>query len=281
MDTHHNYDHKRCTMCSLRESARRIFRISIMLIAGAFLTQTGSRFLVDVQAQGRNSKKTDLQSRYAVHPEVDRLRRRLGQRFQEPGREIAVLNGTLTIGADRLPIQIARLQDEQGENVAISLAGGQLDFAWTGPTGPLARGAAVTDASRALIERIVFDSADQFIQGQVRGDTYRTIARRVRAGSYKDGSNYAGPLWDLVRVEEPKSGKNFKPLSAWRLYYINCSTGLIDKVVSAEPGDIVIAEFGGWTAFDGELEPTQIQWSRNGQVVMRLTVESVARAPKQ
>ena len=88
---------------------------------------------------------------------------------------------------------------------------------------------------RNSVEQLIFDSPDQFILAQLRGAAYYTVARNVR--NDVDGSDsYSGPLWDLIRVEEPRTDERAQPLSSSRLYYINIKTGLIDKIVSEYDG---------------------------------------------
>ena len=72
-----------------------------------------------------------------------------------------------------------------------------------------------------------------------------------------------------IRIEM----NNRKPESSWRLYYINATTGLIDKIVSEIGGERTEANLTGWTTSGGETLPSQINWSRNGQMIMefRLT----------
>lgn len=95
----------------------------------------------------------------------------------------------------------------------------------------------------------------RFVLAQLRGASYYTEARNVRPEEAGGSDSYTGPVWDLVRVGEPKRGAQAKPQSPWRLYYINTSTGLIDKIVSEEQGETITAEISGWTNQNGELAP--------------------------
>jgi hypothetical protein len=85
----------------------------------------------------------------------------------------------------------------------------------------------------------------------------------------------------LVRVAEPSRLTQNRPQSLWRLYYINSSTGLIDKVVSQEQGKTITAEFSAWTDIGGEIVPTHITWKLDNQAMMDLVVTSIAINPKQ
>jgi hypothetical protein len=128
-----------------------------------------------------------------------------------------------------------------------------------------------TAAERELIERLVADSPDQFVLAQLRGASYSTIASNVRAGNSSDG--YQGPLWEIVRVDEPHHDPAGNSESAWRLYYLNQRTGLIDRVVSQSHGETIEAQFLDWTNYNDELVPARITWTRGGRTIMefRLT----------
>jgi hypothetical protein len=116
------------------------------------------------------------------------------------------------------------------------------------------------------------DSPDQFIFAQLRGASYYVVARDVMPEEARGDENYNGPVWDVVRVAEPDSAVNVKGHSPWHLYYINSSSGLIDRVISTDQGVQVNAELSAWVNVGGEMIPTRITWSRNQQVVMELNV---------
>lgn len=92
------------------------------------------------------------------------------------------------------------------------------------------------------------------------------------------GEDYGGPIWDVIRVDDPEPDEQKRPLSAWRLYYINRTTGLIDKVVSEVFGERVKAQFSDWTERNGEKFPASITWSRGGQNLMTFNLINVSAA---
>jgi hypothetical protein len=229
-----------------------------------------------IQVQALNP----LHATLALEPEADKLRRRLGRRFLAPGREVSDLVGTLTVDADRQPVRVIRSQGERGERVVITLGGGQPALVWTDDGGALSGISRATGNTRALVERLALDSPDQFIYAQLRGAAYYTVASQVRPSEAGGGSNYAGPVWDLVRVGEPPNYTANAPLSSWRQYYLNSATGLIEKIVSQENGQTVSAEVSGWVEHAGETIPTQIVWKKDGRVVMELTVNNAGFGPR-
>lgn len=232
------------------------------------------------QSSGKSGR--DLHSRLSLQPEADKFRRRVGQRFTEPGREHASLVGTLTIGAQQFQVRIDRSQEDDGEQVQVSLSGGGGSLTWNGKDGARSAGRDAAGAERSLIEKIALDSPDQFILAQLRGASYFLAARQAIPPGAVPGDDYDGPVWDVVRVAEPSfSPRPNQPVSLGRLYHINCVTGLIDKVVSQEQGEIIEAYLTNWADAGGELTPTRVKWMRDGQILMELIVTSASNGPKQ
>src|SRR2546423_1840172 len=228
----------------------------------------------------------DLSSRLARQPEAFRQSRLLGKRFLSARGEQSVLIGTLTIGQQQQALQVTRHQDATGERVDITVANGTVVsgpslLTWNVADGARSSSSPATGAERALIERIVLDSPDQFVLAQLRGASYYTIARQVRPEEAGSADNYTGPVWDIVRVGEPASSGQSSPQSSWRLYYINSKTGLIEKVISEEQGEQIIAEFSNWVDQSGEKIPTSIVWKRQGQVVMRFDLTGFSHLAQQ
>jgi hypothetical protein len=122
------------------------------------------------------------------------------------------------------------------------------------------------EINRVLIERLVFDSPDQFVLAQLRGASYYTVARNVRPPEASDG--YSGPLWNIVRVNDPEPDEAKRARSRWRLYYINTKTGLIERIVSNSDGQQVTATLA-WAEVQGEKIPVRITWKRQGETIMQ------------
>jgi hypothetical protein len=231
--------------------------------------------------QGNSTlQQGSMHARLSFQPEANRVRRRLGQRFLVPGHERATIVGTLTLGAQQYPVRILRTQNDDGERVDIALDGGPTLLSWSATEGARSGSSVATGSERVLIERLVLDSPDQFIQAQLRGASYYTVARNAMPAEAKASDDYSGPVWDLVRVGEPSSYSSNRPVSLSRLYYINSSTGLIDKIAYEEKGETVTAEVSDWISQAGETEPTRIIWKTNNQVLMQLTVNNIAHAAK-
>ncbi|MBS1792147.1 MAG: hypothetical protein JST85_30855 [Acidobacteria bacterium] len=222
-----------------------------------------------------------LNGKLALQPEADKQRRRLGQRFLFPGREISMLNGTLLTGDERYAVQIVRIQDDDDERLTIALSGQQEAITWSGLGGAKSNNNPANGNLRTIIERLALDSPDQFILAQLRGSAYFTVARAVRPAEAGDSNHYDGMVWDLVRISEPTANGQNKPQSMWRLFYINTSTGLIDRIVSQEQGATVTAELSNWVNQSGEIVPTRIIWKSNSQPLMDLSIANISHNQKQ
>lgn len=233
-----------------------------------------------LRVQGLGNASGKLQSRLSFQPEANKLRRRLGQRFTKPGSERTTLVGTLTVGAQQLPVRIVRTQNDDGEQVEIALGGGPASLSWSAVEGAKSGARLAIGIERQLIERLALDSPDQFVLAQLRGASYYTIAQSVRPSEAGDSESYTGPIWDLIRIAEPQTRTENKPESEWRIYYINNSTGLIDRIIYQEQGETTTVELLGWASHGGEITPSSIRWTRAGSVVMDLSFNNVGHGAK-
>lgn len=233
------------------------------------------------QQQSGVQRPSRLRSRLSQQLDADRLRRRLGDRFLIAGREQTLLTGMLTVGTSVRPVRIVRTQQDDGEQVEISIGNGPANLTWNPTDGAREDGGPAAGSDRALIERVVLDSPDQFVLAQLRRASYRLLARNVVPDGIKDLENYLGPAWDVFNVGEPDSPAGSQALSPARVYYINVSTGLIDKVVSKEAGETIVATLSGWSDQNGERLPTHVQWRLNDQVVMELSVNAASYGPQK
>jgi hypothetical protein len=224
-------------------------------------------------------ERISLRTRLSLQPEADRLRRTLGKRFLAPGYERANTAGTLSVGAKQYQVRIVRTQTDDGEVVEIVLGGEPALLTWSWIEGAKSGARLANGVERSLIERVTLDSPDQFIQAQLRMASYYTIARNVMPPEANGGDEYNGPVWDVVRITEPKGEGGGRPLGPIRHYFLNSSTGLPEKVVSDEQGQTIVAELSGWINQGGELLPTRIVWSRDKQIIMELTVKGFFAGP--
>ena len=203
----------------------------------------------------------------SLQPEAASVNRRLRNRFKLSGQAESTFSGTLSVSANQQPVTIIRRQTEGGERVEVLLAGRRLT--WANAEGIKAVAGTVTEPERQLVERLIFDSPDQFVLAQLRGASYYTVTRYLRPNDA--GENYSGPLWRLVRVSEPAGIDDVTPKSRWRLYYINETTELIDRVACEVDGQTIEAGIQ-WIESNGEQIPSRIKWTRSGEKLMELEI---------
>jgi hypothetical protein len=207
-----------------------------------------------------------------LRPEAFSVSRQLGNRFRPSSRAVSTFVGSLTIGKGEQPVRIVRRQTETGETVELQI--GENGLRWSEREGIGAGSGVPTDTERLLAERLIQDSPDQFVLAQLRGASYFTVARNVRPA--EAGDDYSGPLWNLVRVDEPQQDESLRPQSTWRIYYINVQTGLPDRVEYQLNGRDILAEMVEWTEQNGEKTPSHMRWSSDGQIVMEYRGMSVS-----
>jgi hypothetical protein len=208
----------------------------------------------------------------ALQPEALKLSRRLGRRFIGPQLSTTTMDGTLRTESGMQAIRMTRRQTDRGERIEIQIGAVPSALTWDQDEGTKSGGATASDSERTAIERLVLDSVDQFVGAQFRGASYYTVGHNVRPAAAGDSDNYDGPLWDVIRVHEPNRDAEKTPQSPWHLYYINSTTGLIDKVVSDFRGEKIETTFTRWTAQGGEKFPSLITWRRQGQLIMEFAV---------
>ena len=243
-----------------------------LLVAGARRTTDKPSLIAQTTTTAQTTRG---RRNLSLQPEALKLARQLGARFLAGKNATSVLAGTLTIGSETRTMQMIRKRSEDGESVELSVAGSPV-LSWDAKHGPLAADQQATGSARQLIERFVFDSPDQFVLMQIRGASYYTVARSVRPLDAADG--YEGPLWTIVRVDDPERDEAKKATSGWRLYYINTATGLIDRIESEVEGRRIVAEFSSWTEQNGEKVPAQIVWTRDGQILMRYNLMTFSQS---
>ena len=246
--------------------------LGITAAANALLSTRAApeRVTLESTAQERTGKRGSRN--LSLQPEALRVARQLGQRFRATSRETSVTAGTLTVSGSAQALMLTRRQTATGEQVELLV--GSRKLTWSEQEGTKAATGLVGDTERLLVERVTLDSPDQFVLAQLRGASYFTIALNVRPTDAND--SYSGPLWDLVRVTEPQEKENVRPLSSWRIYYVNVQTSLPDRLEYKFNGQPITVEFLEWTKEGEERTPSYVKWSSNGQTLMEVRLTSVS-----
>ena len=146
--------------------------------------------------------------------------RQLGKRFSPSSHSVTAFSGQISLSGTQQPMSLTRRQTEGGEMVELRLAN-RIDLERRG--GNENKCSTPTESERLLLKRLILDSPHNFVLAQLRGASYFTVARNVRPINATDG--YDGPLWNLVRVDEPQVNESRSALSTWRSYYINVCYG--------------------------------------------------------
>ena len=219
--------------------------------------------------QSPSQPRIELKTRnLSLQPEAFRMSRRLGARFFPKTRGTTTTTGVLTVGTSEQSTTIIRRQTDDGESVDVVLGGRMLR--WRNGEGVTGVPSSPTASERTLVEQLIFAGPDQFILAQLRGAAYYAVARNVRA-DVGGSDSYTGPLWDLIRVEEPGT-----EVKAQRLYYINVKTGLIDKIVSEDGSVKIESNLLEWLDQAGEKVPSHIIWKRGDETVQEFRLTSLA-----
>jgi hypothetical protein len=213
----------------------------------------------------------------SLQPEAFKLSRHLGSRFMPSRESASTMTGTLTTGGAERNVNITRRQTPTGEAVEIGIAGQAGTLAWSDVDGPTAIGSRLDEPQQTMIERVALDNPDQFVLAQLRGASYYTVEHNVR-DDVGGSDNYNGPLWDVVRVDEPQTQRL---LSNSRLYYMNVQTGLIDKIVSELKGETIEANIVEWSDQAGNKFPSHIVWKRGNETVQEFRLTSVSIQSQQ
>ena len=268
-------------MC-LRSKTVLLWTLPIVFLACAVSVVVLSRAssITQTTTQTPVLSRTGEVRNLSLQPEAFKLSRRLGNRFASSRQTASTVVGTLTTGTLQRDVNVVRSQTPTGENVGIGIANVAGTLTWSDVDGPKASGSALNEGQRTLIERLVLDSPDQFVLAQLRGASYYTVSRNVRA-ELGGSDNYNGPLWDVIRVEEPETEATRRPLSNSRLYYINVQTGLIDKIVSEVRGEKIEANVLQWVDQAGEKVPSRIVWKRGNETVQEFRLTSFAIQAQQ
>ena len=261
-------------MC-LRSKTVLLWTLPVVVLAGAV-----SAVLIRGTSQTLVQPRTRKMRNLSLQPEAFKLSRRLGNRFASSRQSSSTLAGTLVTGTLQQDVNVVRRQTSGGEDVGIGVAGAAATLTWSDVDGPKASNSTLNEGQRMLIERLVLDSPDQFVLAQLRGASYYTAARNVRA-DLGGRDNYEGPLWDVIRVDEPAADDTRRPLSNSRLYYINVQTGLIDKIVSEVRGEKIEANVLQWIDQGGEKIPAHIVWKRGNETVQEFRLTSFTVQPQQ
>jgi hypothetical protein len=250
-------------------------------LRGEALTATGV-------AAGKQPPPVALQDETGVADRLRRVRVRpglrdaldaLGDRMVKPGRERLLLTATLAReGENAAPVHLVRefpnLLRVEGR---ASGAGRTSALVFDGARARRP-GGDVSRADEDLIETLVYDSAEYFFQGQIKGSATRFLGSgfRLDGGETPD---LEGPTYSVYQIVQPIRGAG-EARERVKLYYFNAATHLLERVKydAEREGTQVSVEvlLGDWQAVEGQRVPGRIVRTENGAPVFDLKATSAA-----
>jgi hypothetical protein len=149
------FSRRRSAKFALASSIAIVIITLAPFIARAWLNKHSSVAKPNFAAPYQPTAVSDrLYSRLARQPEAARLRRRLGNRFLAPGREVTTLIGALKIGAQHHTARITRSQADDGESLTVGLNGGPATLTWDGKNGAKTGSSPATGETLALLDMV-------------------------------------------------------------------------------------------------------------------------------
>ncbi len=231
--------------------------------------------------QGLGTAKKQSLVRYdRLRPELQVSLANLGKRLTSPGMETLFLEGTVSRkGGAAVPFKLTmqppdKLRYEEGSPGNASVTGFDGETQWK-------QSGAASKADGDLLETLLFDTFERFFFQQQAGQPTQKMGTRFRVDGGASGKFYTGPLYDIYGVYDDISGAGVSR-RAWKWYYINSNTLLLDRVEYKGTGGVPVTTLlEKWTNAGGEWAPRSITRLENGAVVLRLDVASATTLAAQ
>lgn len=263
-----------CTVCLALGAA-------LTVASNLHRTRTTQPTVMSVPAQPRQSVPAvvtpvgaDLVQRSRLWPRIRVFLNALGDRVERPGKERLVLIGTLTHGSGTAPVPFLlvnefpdrlRLEQQDGLHPSVLIFNGR------------AARRARPQSEVELIEMLLYDTPEHFLDSQMRGVPMRSLGDSFRLD---DGTEvaYAGPLYSVYELsDEPPSGGDTRRTKYYCFDAQTSLLGLVRYEVTRGGQRIgVEVRLSGWQQVQGQRVPSHIERLENGQVKMSLTISTAA-----
>lgn len=274
----------------MQKHNRLIFLILITLAIGlvaivlATDRRTEKHFVLSPQttaADGPNAKSKYIR-RATLRPQLGWALTQLGDRLERPGKERTAAAGAVHFGTDPTPHSLVLL-NEFPDRLRASISQGSnartLIF-----DGISARSASrLSQADEALLETLVYDSAEHFFWSQAQQQATRFIGSRIRTD---DGStpNYTGPYYDVYQLTDAvKIGATQQVRS--KFYYFNSETLLLERVLyqqtNQEKTIKVEVRLSDWRSVNDQRLPHRIERIEDGVSSFVFALGSINIVPRQ
>ena len=202
--------------------------------------------------------------------------RAMGDRLEKPGRERLSLSGTLTRANASQPEQVTVLCEFPDRLRLTRQKGNQARVITFDGERVKTDGSPLDEAELALIETLVYGSAEHFFNTQMQGVPTRLLGSRflLHRGSTAD---YNGPYYDVYKVsDQVKTSTDQR--EQLKFYYFNSDTLLLGRVtyeITRNGATIEVEEkLGDWTKDDGQQVARRIERFENGESVFVLTLHT-------
>lgn len=276
--------HRRSVALSLASCA--IILATVLFAGGRVDSSAGAAVARAAAGPQQEAGETAAQPLYvqrgALRPGLRDALKATGDRTERPGKERLVMAGTLARGggSQSSPVSLVlefpdRLRLEEQVN------GQSRVITFDGQSASTTGGEALTNADRDLIETLVFDSAEHFFIGQMRGVATRALGSNFRSEGDIAAGGDGGPSYEVYEVTETAGGE---PREQTRLYYFNCDTRLLEKVqyqFARDGGHVgVEVRLGGWHEVQGQKVPASVVRLENNSPVLTVAVTSTSISPR-
>lgn len=205
----------------------------------------------------------------------------LGDRLERPGKERAAISGSVRYWNEPTTHSLALLNEFPDRLRANLTIGSDLrTIVFDGNRSGAA--SQESEADEALLETLVYDSAEHFFWSQTRQQATRFIGSRIRAD---DGStsDYTGPYHDVYQLTDVVNIGSTQQVRS-KFYYFNSDTLLLEQVLYQSTNQngttSVEVRLNDWRRINHQRLPHRIERIENGISRFVFTVSSSNLGPR-
>ncbi len=235
--------------------------------------------------QGPTTERAVTRSKYVsrstLQSRLGWALKQLGDRVERPGKERAAISGSFRYGDDATSYSLVLLNEFPDRLRANLTHGGDMrtivfDASRSGAASQQ------SEADEALLETLVYDSAEHFFWSQTQQQATRSIGSRIRLD---DGStpDYSGPYYDVYQLTDVVKIASTPQLRS-KFYYFNSDTLLLEQVLYQSTNQRgttkVEVRLSDWRSLDHQRLPHRIERIENGISRFVFTIGSSTLGPR-
>lgn len=232
-------------------------------------------------ANGENSKARYVR-RAALRPKLGWALSQLGDRMERPGKERTNVAGAVRFGNDPATHSFVLL-NEFPNRLRVTLTNGSSARTLVFDGNRSRAATALNQVDEALLETLVYDSAEHFFWSQTQQQATRFIGSRIRTD---DGStpDYNGPYYEVYQLTDTvKIGST--PQLRSKFYYFNSETLLLERVLyqqsNQDPALRVEVLLSDWRTVNDQRLPHRVERIEDGVSTFVFSLGSINIAPRQ